>query len=368
MEAILNSPSAPLTQYGPQQAIHLEDASGVAVARRVGAELARNSGFDEARAGQVALVITEAATNIVKHASFGQILLRRLTNGDRAGIEIIALDKGPGIADFDWHAADGNSTAGTYGIGLGTLQRLTHMFDVYSQPDKGTVLWMEVWGQGVPPVVPPIALWQVGAVCVPMPGESDCGDNWAVSVQGESVNWVVADGLGHGLGAAIAADAAVALVDCISDETPAGFLQRAHSALRATRGAAVAAGQIDKLTGQVHFAGIGNIAACVQRGQSTRHLVSHNGIVGNNLRKVQQFSEAWDDEALFIAHSDGVSTRWNILSYPGLLACHPAIVAAVIYRDFARGRDDATVLVLRETPLARHECVRQAPARHEPQR
>jgi hypothetical protein len=97
----------------------------------------------------------------------------------------------------------------------------------------------------------------------------------------------------------------------------------------------------------VNFVGVGNIAAVVRSESGNRHLVSHNGIVGHTLRKLQQFSVGWPDDALLIMHSDGLGSRWELAPYPGLAFRHPAIIAAVLYRDFTRGRDDVTVLVAR---------------------
>ena len=335
-----------MNSFGSQLVFDLLDVSSVAVVRRAGAALARELKFSELRSGQLALVITEAATNILKHAGEGQILLRILGEGENAGIEVIALDKGPGIENMDWHSEDGNSTAGTYGIGLGALRRQSQRCEIYSASGKGTVLWLIVWADDESPVV---SHWEIGAICTPIKGEEVSGDNWAVCVHEDTLTLIVADGLGHGPDAAIAANAAVKLCAETADQSPGIIMQRAHSALYATRGAAVAISQIHRDSEKLSFAGVGNIAVCIQREQSNRHLISHNGIVGSNVRKIQEFSEDWSGDALLIAHSDGVSTRWDISNYPGLEMCHPTLIAAVIYRDFSRGRDDATVVVVRES-------------------
>lgn len=339
-----------MISYGTQLVFRLEDSSGVAVVRRAGGVLARELQFDETRAGQLALVITEAATNIVKHVGYGEILLRALHQKNAAGIEIsgvevIAVDKGAGIRDLHLQMEDGHSTAGTYGIGLGAVRRLSHEFDIYTSPEKGTVLLMIIWADERQ-VQPPF--WQVGAICVPIEGEEVCGDNWAIAARQGALTLMVADGLGHGPDAAIAANAAVYLVAQHADQSPSIILQRAHNDLHGTRGAAVAVSKIDPGNTRLTFAGIGNISVCVSYTDSSRHLVSHNGIVGSNLRKLQEFSESWDSDALLIAHSDGINTRWNLDLYPELRYCHPGLIAAVIYRDFSRERDDATVVVIRE--------------------
>lgn len=125
----------------------------------------------------------------------------------------------------------------------------------------------------------------------------------------------------------------------------------AHDKLRGTRGAALAIAVIDTASEQLNFAGIGNIAGCIFDGGAKRHLMSHNGIVGSNLRKVQEIVHPFAPGAMVILHSDGISTRWDLDAYPGLVFRHPSLIAAVLYRDFARARDDAMALVVRQRRL-----------------
>lgn len=338
MEAIL-------TQSAIHSTFHVGELSEIAAARRAAAEMARRLGFNETRAGRLALVLTEAATNIVKHANEGQILLRPLNVGGHCGIEVLAIDSGPGMANVDLLMADGTSTAGTYGVGLGAIRRQADSFDIYSAPGKGTVVMMTVWCVDGP--VPQTG-WEVGAVCLPMPGEDACGDNWGVSFRRDGISVVAADGLGHGPEAAVASSAAVGVALDFAKGPPGSRLEDAHAALRSTRGAALAIADIDPYDGKLRFAGIGNIAASITSNGPRRHLLSHNGIVGSNLRKVQEFEQPWDSSSLLILASDGINTRWDLAPYPGLSFSHASVIAAVLYRDFQRGRDDATVVVVRE--------------------
>ncbi len=338
MEAVLN-------KLGKQTSFHIGELSEIASARRAGNELARRLGFDEVRTGQVALVITEAATNIVKHAREGEILLRALEAHGKSGVEVIALDRGPGMANIALRMEDGHSTVGTYGVGMGALRRLAQEFDIYSAEGQGTVLLMIVWSDGVGP---PALAWQVGAVCLPLAGEELCGDAWDLGVGEDSVTICAADGLGHGPDAALASDPAVRLASERPDLNPTALVKLAHESLRGTRGAALAVAVIDARKGQLAFAGVGNISGCIFAAGARRHLLSHNGIVGSNLRKVQEFLHPWAPGAMLILHSDGIATRWDLDSYTGLVFRHPSLVAAVLYRDFARLRDDVMVLVLRQ--------------------
>lgn len=334
-----------LIQFGTQKAFHIGEPSEIAAARRAGVTLANQLGFDELRTAQLALVITEAATNIAKHAKHGEILLRSLQRADATGVEVIAIDSGPGISNVELQMEDGNSTTGTYGVGLGAIGRLSQEFDMYSLPQQGTILRVGIWNTGIKPRN---ISWQIGAVCLPHPGENVCGDTWTLESDGNSLTFLLADGLGHGPDAAVASKAAAAVINDGNTRTPGMLVQNTHAALRGTRGAALAIGQIDPEHEQLRFAGVGNIAVSVFEESARRHLLSHNGIVGSNLRKLQEFSQSWKNGSLIIAHSDGIGTRWDLARYPGLMHCHPGLIAAVLYRDFTRGRDDVTVLVLRE--------------------
>ncbi|MGK5004628.1 ATP-binding protein [Janthinobacterium sp. LB2P70] len=343
-----------------QRRFSIGEPSEIAAARRAGNELARHIGFDDVRAGELAIVISEAATNIVKHAQRGEILLRKVLRGGTSGIEVLAIDSGPGMENVRQHMQDGHSTTGTYGVGLGAMRRLGQQFDLYTAPGKGTALMVVVGGQHAGGAIPPHPGWQVGAVCLPLASEQVCGDAWNVVCEGHELSLLVADGLGHGPLAARASERASALLEGGTPglaPLPAPFIEQAHDALRGTRGAAMAVAHIDSARRELRYAGVGNIAACAFDAQQRRHLLSHNGIVGSNLRKVQEFCYAWQPGATLIMHSDGLQTRWDLEQYPGLAQCHPSLVAAVLYRDFARGRDDVTVVVLRE-----HEEYRPAGA------
>ncbi|NEX59455.1 ATP-binding protein [Noviherbaspirillum galbum] len=328
-----------------QVAVEVADASAVGAARRLAAEAARRAGLTEARAGDVALLATEAATNILKHAGKGEILVRPLGAGASGGVEILAIDSGPGMADPARSMVDGNTTAGSYGIGLGAMRRVANIFDIHTEPGKGTVIAMAVYGDGG---TGPAGAVHVGAICVPMPGESACGDAWALAIGPTEAHILVADGLGHGPLAAAASETACDVLAANPGVPPAAAIQDMHLALRATRGAAIGIARIDTIAEEVTFAGVGNIMASIYDGAARRQMVSHNGIVGSNMHKVQEFTHPWNAGSLMLLCSDGIGTRWDLNQYAGLALCQPSVIAGVLYRDFARGRDDATVLVVRE--------------------
>jgi anti-sigma regulatory factor (Ser/Thr protein kinase) len=324
-------------------ALPLTEASRVGEARRAADALAAALGFDETGRGRAALVATELAGNLVKHARDGWMLLHPLEDDSNPGVEILALDKGPGMADVGRCLRDGFSTAGSPGTGLGAVVRNSAFTDVYSRPETGTALVARLWSrprEGTRPVA-------TGSVSVPRPGEEVCGDALFVEPTGAGARLLVADGLGHGPQAAEAAREVVRVFRAHAGLGPAGVLRAIHAALRATRGAAVAVAEIDVAGEVVRYAGVGNVSGTVLSAGAGRGLMSHNGTVGHEARTVQELAYPYPNGSLLVMHSDGLSSRWNLDAYPGLVGSDPALIAGVLFRDHQRGRDDVTVLVAR---------------------
>jgi anti-sigma regulatory factor (Ser/Thr protein kinase) len=327
-----------------QKVMSISDASGVAEARRAIAQLGSTAQFDEATSGELALAVTEAGTNIFKHAREGNLVARILERGGSHGIEVIAIDKGPGIANIANSMRDGHSTAGSPGSGLGALQRRTSALQVWSRPGAGTIVRFEVWPKSAARSGAALAS---GVISKEKAGEPICGDGWSVSQgRGRLVVFVV-DGLGHGPAAADASRAALETVKKNLDRDAPHIIDAVHGALRPTRGAAAAVALLQPESELCSFCGIGNIAASIRSGGASRSMVSHNGILGHSVRKVQEFQYPFPKGSLLVMHSDGIATRWDLAAYPGLEAQHPAMVSAALFRDHSRDRDDLTVLALR---------------------
>ncbi|WP_075792466.1 ATP-binding SpoIIE family protein phosphatase [Massilia putida] len=334
-----------ISSLSPQLNFSVTHASDVAAARRAGQKLADSLGFDDVQAGRLAIVITEAATNILKHAGEGTVTIMRTQSGvAMPGVDVVAVDNGPGIGDLEFSLRDGISTAGTAGTGLGALRRQSDEFDVWTRHGRGAAFFMRVWRGTTPPE--PCGM-EVGALCTPLAGEEACGDGWAVSCNLDGATLLGVDGLGHGPEAAKAAAGAIQALEQRPAALPSEVLHTAHDLLRITRGAALSVARVDYGVGEVRFAGIGNVNAIVHDGTVRRALVSHNGIVGHNMRKVQEFTAPFPPGALCVLTSDGIQTQWDLDDYPGLRARAPALVAAILMRDFIRRRDDAMVLVAR---------------------
>ena len=320
--------------------LRIGDASAVGDARRRGIALARELGLDDTDAGRLALVVTEAGSNLVKHAGGGEIFLRALRRDGVGGVGVLALDRGRGIENLGDALRDGYSTGGSPGTGLGAIARIASRFDLYSNAG-GTAVLAQIWPGEASEA--PEAI-EVGGINAPHPREQVSGDAWVCRADEKSATLMMADGLGHGILAAEAAGAAVASFVKRCAASPAEMLEQIHAALRATRGAAVAVAHLDLARGALLFAGVGNIAGTIASGSHVRRLVSHHGTAGSHVRHIREFEYPWRAGDVLVLHTDGLGSHWDLDGYPGLELRHPALVAATLYRDFNRGRDDVTVV------------------------
>ncbi|MGC4804929.1 SpoIIE family protein phosphatase [Micromonospora sp. DT233] len=316
---------------------------GGSAVRRAAERLGHQLDLGDARIADLAIVAAELTSNLIKHAVDGVLLLRPVRRDGLAGVELIAIDSGPGMADLTVSSLDGHSTTGTLGIGLGAIMRQADWFDGYSWPGKGTVLAVQVWPRG--PV--PEQSW-TAALTRPLTGESVSGDGYAVRVVEGRHQVLVSDGLGHGPLAAAATDAALAAFRSAPVGSPAAVVQHLHRAMSHTRGAALAVAEMVPGAGLLRYAGLGNISACVvAEGDRRRGVVSLPGIAGHHRPVVREYDYPFPDGASLVMHSDGVVDRWQLDDYPGLASRTPLVMAATLLRDAGLRRDDACVLVAR---------------------
>jgi anti-sigma regulatory factor (Ser/Thr protein kinase) len=326
-------------------AFPVDEASRVGEARRHATTLARDLDWDEVDVGRVALVVTELATNLLRHAAGGRLFIAaRPQSGE---IEVLAVDRGPGIADVAQCMGDGFSTGSTPGTGLGAVRRLAQVFDLHSSVPGGTVVLARLAGSRAPAPTQPDGRIAVGSVALCAPGETVCGDGWVARVDGSRAAVVLADGLGHGPEAAKAAQAATAVFAQDPFGDPRACLEAAHRELRTTRGAAVTIVQVDGAEGTIRSAGAGNVIARIVGGSSDRTLLSQHGTIGVQVRRLEEVRAEWPPHAVLVLHSDGIESRWASPLVHPVLGHDPAMVAALLARDHFRGRDDATVVVLR---------------------
>ena len=320
----------------------ITDQSHVAAARRHAVEMAGRAGQNETDIGRVAIVVTELANNVIRHGGGGELLCG-IDRETAAGLEIVALDRGRGMADVGACMRDGYSTAGTPGTGLGAITRMSDATDILSRPGAGTVVLARIWRGGVQAAP---SHRQLGIVTVPISGETACGDAAAlITAEDGRIGLMVADGLGHGELAAAASHEALRQFRSSPLTNPVSALEVVHAALRQTRGAAVAIAIVDLDRRHIAYGGIGNIAGLVAEKGVVRRMVSYNGTAGHGVWKVQAFTYPFQEAPVIVMHSDGLTTSWSLDAHLGLLRHDPVVIAATLYRDHARGRDDCGVLV-----------------------
>ncbi|WP_334626653.1 SpoIIE family protein phosphatase [Micromonospora sp. CPCC 205539] len=320
----------------------VEAGSAASAVRRAAERLGEQLGLGEPRTADLAIVAAELASNLVKHADEGVLLLRPVRRAGEAGVELVAIDSGPGMADLTVSSQDGHSTAGTLGIGLGAIVRQASWFDGYSLSGRGTVLAVQVW-----PDAPAAPSW-AGALTRPLAGETVSGDGYAVRVIEGRHQLLVSDGLGHGPLAAAATEAALAAFRSAPAGPPATVVGHLHRSMSHTRGAALAVAELVPADGVLRYAGLGNISGVVVEGDGKRRgLVSLPGIAGHHRPTVREYDYPFGPGARLVMHSDGVVDRWKLTDYPGLLERSPLVMAATLLRDAGIRRDDACVLVAR---------------------
>jgi anti-sigma regulatory factor (Ser/Thr protein kinase) len=320
--------------------LRVDEASAVAASRSAAMAMASQIEFPAARADELALAVTEAASNLHKHAQDGALLVRIGRDGGSPGIELVTVDAGPGVPDVGAALRDGHSTAGSLGIGLGSIRRQADFCDIYSSAGRGTALVARFWATaGDRPMI------RCAGLTRPIIGETECGDAYAVDGAGGTITAALCDGLGHGpLAAAASSEALAAVFDGPPGE-PAALLERAHRRMGGTRGGALAIVQIDGSL--VRFAGLGNVAAWIVSPDSRNGMASIPGIAGHQARRFRQFGYTLPPGGIVIMHSDGLSSRWDMSALPGLAGRDPLMTAAALLAEAGRHRDDASVLVLR---------------------
>ncbi|QKW17999.1 SpoIIE family protein phosphatase [Kitasatospora sp. NA04385] len=371
-----------------------------AAARGAARQLAHRIGLLPERAAEVALAVSEAATNLRRHAVDGAMVLRVVRTDTEAALEFLTVDSGPGMADVPAALADGYSSGPTLGIGLGAISRLADAFDLHSLPGRGTVLTARFWNRtpagraaaaaGEPPAA---------GLTRPMSGQELCGDAWAVRPAGRPapgpapvlpasaaaarLDWSVltnraprthtvsgavgggtggggaagafllmfCDGLGHGPLAARAASDATAAFHRSPAQEPSEVLADLHRALRSGRGGAVAVALVEPVAARLTFCGVGNVSAFVVDTASgtRRSLPSSPGIVGHQLPAPHTVRQELPPGSVVVLHSDGLTDRWRAADTPGLFSHLPVTAAALLLREAGVRRDDAGVVIAKGT-------------------
>jgi len=125
--------------------IPIDRESDIVTARQKGRELAIEAGFSGSDLTIIATAISEIARNIVTYAGRGEIRVGKVRHDGKRGIQVIAKDDGPGIANIELALRDGYSTGRSLGLGLPGAKRLMDEFEIISAVGQGTTVTMRKW-------------------------------------------------------------------------------------------------------------------------------------------------------------------------------------------------------------------------------
>jgi len=302
-------------------------------------------GMDSARIAEVDIVAAEMTSNLFKYADGGEILFGAFSESGIPYVELICIDKGPGMKNPARMMQDGMSTSKTLGAGLGSIQRLSDTFDIYSIPEWGTILLSRIYVGKKPAVKKGMV---IRPLVISKPGETVSGDGFSFRVAGKDFKLFLGDGLGHGPDANFAVNEAAKAFKVFPDPSAIETLRFMHASIRKTRGLVANVTTYNSERGEWSSAGIGNIAAKWIGPVNSKNHMSYNGIVGHNIPSTmndQVFSIS--DYNQLVLCSDGIKTRWETSKYPGILKHDPSILASAIYKDHARQTDDMSVVVIK---------------------
>ncbi|THC50061.1 SpoIIE family protein phosphatase [Streptomyces sp. A1499] len=330
--------AAPETLHVP-----IDHHSAVQTAADRARELARACRMPGALPDRAAVLASELASNISKHASNGALFLQQSPGGRaflEVALDIVAVDNGPGIPDIGLSLTDGFSTTRTMGAGLGAVRRIASDLTLRSAAGRGTLAHARL---AAPGGARPLA--DIGALCLPADGQQTCGDAYAVVEDDEGLTGLVLDGLGHGPDAAAVSRRAVRTFLARPDAPLPEVFDALHSALRHTRGAAAAAVRIG--AGRAEYCGVGNIrAAALSPHGVTQQFTGQAGIVGYNLPAPRSRRLDMSDHTGLVLYTDGIDHRWTRDPDPAELSLPPTLLAASLAHTHRRRRDDATVLAI----------------------
>lgn len=321
------------------------DRSYTALIKKDIHKMVANAGFAPGRVDEVDIIVAEITSNLNKYAKEGELLALVGEDQGRKYLELIAIDKGPGMQDPQRMIEDGMSTSGTLGHGLGAIKRLADNFELYSLKSWGTILLARIFHEKPSYTRPPKYTFR--AIVVAKPGETESGDGWAMQQQDTRVRVLVGDGLGHGPEANKAVQVASEAFLASESWTPAGIIRDLHTAVKRTRGLVAMILTLELPGKHLTLCGVGNISCKTFGGTQAKGLISYNGIVGMNIPGTMKDHElvVSDGQQYIVLCSDGIRSQWEISKYPGILKYDPSVLAAAIYKDFSRQTDDMTVVV-----------------------
>lgn len=289
------------------------------------------------------LVATELARNQLRHAVGGRVAVVPITRAGVPGLEIVAVDRGQGIADPAKALEGTPRVSGSLGVGLASACELADEVDVDVRLGEGTMIRARKHAGAVP------RRRQVGVYGRPFPGELRSGDHACFRRNGDRLTVGVCDGLGHGNLAREASSAAVKAFHDHATASPLTILEACNLALHQTRGAVMGVARLAEDAGAIEVASVGNIGVQMVGLRKVHRFGGMSFVLGTPPSRVRKIAEERGpllDEAV-VLFSDGISSRLSIENDLELLRQHPVAIAQRIVEGYARPDDDVLVLVAR---------------------
>ncbi|KFE33403.1 ATP-binding protein [Thioclava atlantica] len=322
--------------------IEINDRSAVAALRRLARRYATQIRLSDRRMEELAIAVTEAATNILRYAGQGRALIEVVRKPGVEKLVLLFTDRGPGIGDMDRMFQDGESSSDSAGLGLGAIQRLSDSFDVFSSSEDGTTIVFTFDASNAPPST----MIEVEGLRVCHPAEEVCGDDWMLRQTRRSTDILLCDGLGHGARAAeAAADVIGAAREVPAD--PGQTIDALTGSLVGTRGAVASMVRIEEPEMKLSYAGLGNISTICIGAHGTKRLAVRDGRIGGAQTRGFEEEMVLAPGDMIIMHSDGLKTLRDRDFRPGLLHRSPLLIAGFLLERSFRGRDDASIVVVR---------------------
>lgn len=329
--------------------VFLSSDSEVIVVRRSGKELASSLGFDDKAAEMIAIVCSELGTNLVKHAGKGTLRIEPIKEGGRVGILIESKDKGPGIRDAEGAIADGFSTAGSLGYGLGTVNRIMDELEIASSEASGTIVTgkMFIRDDELHSLKSPLDIGVASRQCPHMHvnGDAFIVKHW----EGHTLVAVI-DGVGHGQYAHRAAQSAKRYVEDHVRQSIEGIFSGTSRACRGTRGVVMSIVRFNWDAGTYAYGSIGNIEIKVFDTPETVNFLVRRGIIGSKHPSPNVIEHKWHKGSSMVLFSDGIISQWKWEDFLRYKRQKSTLIAQRMLKVLGRDNDDATIVVIKDEP------------------
>ncbi|MFP5040213.1 SpoIIE family protein phosphatase [Parasediminibacterium sp. JCM 36343] len=321
-----------------------DDRSYFAILKKEIHALAVTGNFSTRKVGEIDIIVSELASNLVKHGGGGNILVKLIEENNIQGIEIIGIDNGHGIANLSLVLEDGISTKNTLGHGMGAMKRLSDVFQVYSQKDWGTITLIRVFNEEPALYIKPPKI-DIRNLILSLHNDNACGDGFYYTLSNTHLKLFLGDGLGHGPEAELAIEKAGEIFLKSTEIEPVPIIRDIHLNVKKTRGLVGTIAVFDITERKWAICGVGNISIKIINSQSSKNYLSYNGIIGLNLPNALNTQEvAYEKGQTIIMCSDGIKSRWDLSKHPAISRYDLSVLTACLVKDFARNTDDTAVM------------------------